>query len=445
MIEREFDAALKRLAGTDAGGKKYLLAVSGGIDSMCMADLFLHSPLHLSFGVAHANFSLREGDCDLDMESVRTWAERNSVPFYVAVFDTNSYAKKHSLSTQMAARELRYKWFAEVMDAGGYDYLCVAHNMDDSVETVFLNLVRGTGVRGLAGIPVSNGRIIRPLLSVPRKHICEYVLSHGVSYRDDRTNFETHYSRNKIRNIIFPEFRKINPSFLDTVYRSTGYFAEAAGILDGLYREKFSAYCEVQEGRTVVRTDLMSSDPHKGYWLYRILGGCGFNPSQVHDVERATEAQAGKIFRSDTHEAVTSAGEIRIYPLGNDAGGSLSIPGEGTYSFNGRVLQVKVYPVPSGFSPIPAEGQLFMSADSIEFPVTCRSWQPADSFRPFGMRKGKKKLSDFFTDLKLDRREKSLQPVLSGSKGIICLPGLRIDDRYRVDSHTEKILEVTLR
>ena len=220
-IEREFASALESLSGGTLEGHRYLLGVSGGIDSMCMAELFLRCALRPDFALAHVNFSLRGEESDGDMASVQAWGERNGIKVYTRIFDTKAYAAEHSLSTQMAARDLRYGFFSELMRAEGFDLLSIAHNLDDSIETIFLNIARGTGLRGLSGIPVRNGHIIRPLLGVSRAQIREYVERNGISYRDAHTNFESHYSRNRWRNIIFPEFRKINPSFLDTVRRDS--------------------------------------------------------------------------------------------------------------------------------------------------------------------------------------------------------------------------------
>ena len=202
-ITREFDSALSSLSGGGADGHRYLLGVSGGIDSMCMARLFLDSSLHPDFAIAHVNFSLRGEESDGDMDSVVEWGRANGIQVFTRTFDTHAYSAENSISTQMAARELRYGFFSELMESEGFDLLAIAHNLDDSIETIFLNIARGTGLKGLSGIPVRNGRIIRPLMGISRARIREYVESNGVSYRDDRTNFESHYARNRVRNIIF--------------------------------------------------------------------------------------------------------------------------------------------------------------------------------------------------------------------------------------------------
>ena len=409
-IEREFASALESLSGGAVGGRRYLLGVSGGIDSMCMAELFLRCELRPDFALAHVNFSLRGEESDGDMRSVQAWGERNGVKVYTRVFDTKTYAAEHSLSTQMAARELRYGFFSELMDSDGFDFLSIAHNLDDSIETIFLNIARGTGLKGLSGIPVRNGRIIRPLLGVSRAQIREYVERNSISYRDDHTNFESHYARNRVRNIIFPEFRKINPCRRD----GDVLLIDAAGL---------------------------TANRHYGYWLYMILRDYGFNSTQVSDIERCLRSgQPGKLFRSGSHELVMARDSLKVYPLQEEEDTEFLIEGPGVYNFKGTRFRIDFFPKPADFNPVSDSSSLYFAADRLRMPMLCRGWKPADRFRPFGMRQGSKKLSDFFTDLKLDRVRKLSQPVILDAAGhIVCLPGLRIDDRYRIKAPTTAV------
>ena len=438
-IEQEFDSALISLSGGTVQGRRYLLGVSGGIDSMCMAELFLRSALHPRFAVAHVNFSLRGSESDGDMDSVVEWGRANGIQVYTRVFDTKAYSACRSVSTQMAARELRYGFFEELMKSEGFDYLSIAHNLNDSIETVFLNLVRGTGLRGLAGIPVCNGRIIRPLMEVPRADIEEYVRANGISYRDDRTNFESHYARNRVRNIIFPEFQKINPSFLNTVRRDSEYFREASDIIDGVYEGVCARVCNCgEDGVLTVDTRALLQEGHCCYWLNRILREYGFNSGQISDIGRCMiSGQSGRIFRTGTHELVYGTERMRVYPLRQEEDTRFVIDGPGVYNFKGTRFRIDFFPRPAGFSPVSDGSVLYFSADGLKMPLLCRGWMPADRFRPFGMQKGSKKLSDFFTDLKLDRVQKLSQPILLDDAGrIVCLPGLRIDDRFRIKAPT---------
>lgn len=440
-IENEFDSALQSLTGGRVSGSRFLLGVSGGIDSMCMAELFLRSPLKPEFAVAHVNFSLRGEESDGDMDSVLEWGKRNGVKVYTRTFDTRAYAEERSLSTQMAARELRYGFFSEIMDADGYDYLSIAHNLDDTIETIFLNIARGTGLKGLSGIPVRNGRIIRPLLGVSRAEISGYVEMSGISYRNDHTNFESHYARNRIRNIIFPEFRKINPSFLSTVRRDSEYFRQASDIVGDLFDEVCRDVCRRDGDVLVIDTAKLLADRHYGYWLYMMLREYGFNSNQVSDMERClVSGRPGKLFRSGSHELVFASDSIRVYPLQQEEDAEFVIDGPGLYNYKGVRFRIEFFPKPSDFNPVSDGSSLFFSADRLRMPLVCRGWKPADRFRPFGMRQGSKKLSDFFTDLKMDRVQKISQPVIADASGhIVCLPGLRIDDRYKIKPSTVSV------
>lgn len=445
-IIREFNSALAGLSDGRVEGRRYLLGVSGGIDSMCMAALFLRSELHPQFAVAHVNFSLRGEESDGDMASVEEWGHIHGVRVFTRTFDTKAYASENSVSTQMAARELRYAFFKELMDSEGFDFLSIAHNLDDSIETIFLNIARGTGLRGLAGIPVRNGRIIRPLLGVSRAQIRAYVAEEGVSYRDDHTNFESHYARNRVRNIIFPEFRKINPSFLNTVRRDSEYFREASQIIDGVYEGVRSRTCTQDGGVLLIDTRALLTEGHCGYWLNRMLREYGFNSGQVADIVRCMDSgQNGRVFRSGSHELLYGTEKMKVYPLMREEEGELCIDRPGVYDFKGLRFRIDFFPKPAAFSPVSDGSVLYFAADGLNMPLLCRGWRPADRFRPFGMRRGSKKLSDFFTDLKLDRIQKQAQPVLLDADGsIVCLPGLRIDDRFKIKTPTTVVAGVSI-
>jgi tRNA(Ile)-lysidine synthase len=443
MILAEFDKNLTSFLPGSVEGKRFLLAVSGGIDSMCMASLFLASSLKPEFGIATVNFKLRPGDCDLDQNLVREWAYVHQVPFHTIEFDTKAYAKEHSVSTQMAARDLRYGWFHKLLEEHHYDYIAVAHNMDDSAETMVLNLLRGTGVSGLAGIRSQNGRIIRPLITFSREAIAQYVNENGIPYRDDKTNFESHYSRNRVRNVIFPEFKKINPSFLSTLSRNSLHFVQAEGVLDEFLELKRGVL--YREDGEVLFIDMaaLSRERNRGYWLYRLLENRGFNSSQLLDIEEALSGQSGKRFSSSTHEMVVDRGFLKVYPLKMFDNIEFHIALPGVYKFAGTSFEISIFEKGESFNPIREDGVLYFDADSIVWPLVCRGWRPADRFRPFGM-KGFKKLSDFFKDIKMDRVQKDMQPLICDGENIVCLPGLRIDDRYKIKTSTTMVAEVKL-
>lgn len=447
MIETSFNTALKDLVDGFVSDKTYLLGVSGGIDSMCMAELFLRSHFNLKFAIAHVNFSLRGEDSIGDMNMVKEWAERHSIPFFCITFDTHAYAHKHSISTQMAARDLRYGWFREILDKEGYDYLAIAHNLNDSVETMFLNIVRGTGIKGIGGISRKNGRIIRPLLDVTRQEIVDYVAENSIQYRDDVTNFESHYSRNRIRNIIFPEFRKLNPSFLQTVEKESRHFREINDIIEDLYLEKKKLYCTEDNGKYIVSSDILKNEKQGEYWLYRILKDFNYNGGQLSEIVKCIqEGQNGKSFYSPTCEMCFNKGDLNIYPLSDTdlTDESIQLTEPCIFEFKGRSLKLDIFVRPKDFTPVPSADELYFSFDKTALPIICRNWKFADKFRPFGMKTGSKKISDFFTDLKFDKYQKNLQPILTDkADNIICLPGLRIDDNYKITPETKIIGKIS--
>lgn len=445
MLPELFESALKTLSGESVHDRRYLLAVSGGVDSMCMADLFLHSALSPRFAVAHVNFSLRGEESDADEQMVRGWAAGHGLKFHTIRFDTAEYAREHSVSVEMAARELRYRWFGELMEEFGYDLLAVAHNQNDSVETLFLNLLRGTGIRGLSGIRPVAGRIIRPLLKVSREEIAEYVRTGSVPFRVDRTNLETDYARNRIRNAVFPEFSRVNPSFLNTVSRDMEYFAEADDILDGIFRDMERKAVEKKDGSAVIHIAALDAVGHRHYWLHRILSSYGFNSSQVENIDAAANGQSGRMFHGRGYDLLTGRGELKIFPSGECAPDAVEISSPGVYAFGNISLSIRAFPRPEDFVPRPVAGTLYMDAEALRFPLVCRCWQAADRFRPFGMKSGSRKLSDFFTGLKLDRREKSVQPVLCDASGrILCVPPLAIDDSAKIGKSASMVAEVTI-
>ena len=452
MLQQEFDNNLYKLTQGVIAGKVFLLAVSGGRDSMTMANLFLKSSHKPKFVIAHVNFSLRGDESNSDECLVKEWAENKGIVFHSKTFDTHMYAKDYSLSTQMAARELRYEWFYELIEEYSYDYLSIAHNQDDTVETLFINLLRGTGVRGLTGIKSVNGKIIRPLISISRQRITEYASEREVVYRDDASNFESHYVRNKIRNIVFEEFRKINPSFLDTIYRSISYFSEAAELLSDQIEVKRKEIFFEKDGVGVLDVSKLKVEKFPAFWLDGILREYGFNSSQLEQIESAMDKQSGKKFASSEYELITYGDKIKIYPIFSEQPSPFEIDKPGVYSFGNHTFKVDMYLKPKDFEPQVQEGQLFMDAKFINFPICCRGWQAADKFRPFGMKQGNKKLSDFFIDIKMDRRSKDMQPVITHKnvnngeevEAIVCLPNLRIDDRYKILPMTKIILEITM-
>lgn len=324
MIQKSFD---RTIVGLVPEKETALLAVSGGIDSICLASLFLNSSAGRRFAVAHCNFHLRGEDSDSDEALVAAWCGRNGVRYHKADFDTEQYASSHNVSIEMAARELRYDWFASLCKDNGYYGVAVAHNANDNAETLILNLLRGTGLRGITGMQVesvvpvtrdelSGVRLLRPMLSFSRKQIEEYVAANSLEYHDDRTNAETVYKRNRIRHLVFPVFESLNPSFLTTFAREMNAFSEVQEIADDYFISVRDGVCEPAGMDELLRVNAvrLCGLKHYKYVLYRLLEVYGFRDRLLEPVVRLLESGktfSGKVFEAPGYELIT-AGECLI-------------------------------------------------------------------------------------------------------------------------------------
>jgi len=324
MIQKSFD---RTIVGLVPEKETALLAVSGGIDSICLASLFLNSSAGRRFAVAHCNFHLRGEDSDSDEALVAAWCGRNGVRYHKADFDTEQYASSHNISIEMAARELRYDWFASLCKDNGYYGVAVAHNANDNAETLILNLLRGTGLRGITGMQVetvvpitrdelSGVRLLRPMLSFSRKQIEEYVAANSLEYHDDRTNAETVYKRNRIRHLVFPVFESLNPSFLTTFAREMNAFSEVQEIADDYFISVRESVCEPAGKDDLLRVNAvrLCHLKHYKYVLYRLLEAYGFRDRLLEPVARLLESGktfSGKVFEAPGYELIT-AGECLI-------------------------------------------------------------------------------------------------------------------------------------
>lgn len=441
-MQDRFDSALARLT-EGCPQCRVLLAVSGGVDSMTMADLFLHSALRLSMAVAHFNFHLRGADSDGDEAHVRDWCRVSGVPFFRQEADTRAYAMERGLSVEMAARELRYGWFASLCREQGFTHLAVAHNLDDRAETMLLHLLRGTGMRGMTGIRASvplagtgEVRVIRPLLDFSRREIEAYAVRAGVSFRVDATNADSSIPRNRIRNEVFPQLAQINPSFLQTFREEMRHFGEMDRILDEVFAAGHAEVCSEREGVLCIDIAALRRKGETGWWLFRLLEGYGFNTDQLAQIERSLDAESGRTFLSPTHRLVKDRRELRVYPLGADNPAAR--------------LDVRTFAVTPDFDPKQKpNGVLFVDAGKVRLPLSARAPREGDRFRPFGMRGGSKLLSDFFTDLKLDVEQKRREVVVTtcnenGDEVIVAIVGRRIDDRFRVTATTRTVAAISL-
>lgn len=436
-----------------AGGKA-LLAISGGIDSMCLATAC--KAVGVDFAVAHCNFHLRGQESDADADLVRSWCARNGVECFVEDFDTAGYASSHGVSVEMAARELRYCWFAKLCRDKGFVALVVAHNANDNAETLLLNLLRGTGLKGLCGIQpdsvaVWGGveiRILRPLLDVSRAEIEAYIAEKAVPYRDDATNAEIVYKRNKIRHKVLPVLEELNPSFLDTLSSDMANFREAYAVLDDWFEFTWMDVASYSADADIaVKIDALLKAHNWKYFLFRLLNQYGFNKTVVGEIcellSKNSSPEPGKVFEASDYCVVTAGEVLKIYR--KIAPFSLEVASEGEYQCGDVKVKVTVEPVPE--SLIQPEGTVIIDASALKFPFTLRCWRDGDWMKPLGMRGCRKKLSDMFVDLKmsLPQKERAVLLEYPGVNGrIAAVVGYRIDESMKVKESSSRVIRLTL-
>ncbi len=536
-----------------------IVGVSGGVDSVTLADM-LHRQGTVGFAVAHCNFHLRGEESDGDAEFVRNWAAERGVRFHSVDFDTKAYAESRKISIEMAARELRYGWFALLCREYGYGAVAIAHNANDNAETLILNLVRGTGLRGICGMQEVSVQAVspapglasalgcdesdfpetlniwRPLLGMTRSQIEGYARKHGLKWREDRTNKDSEYKRNLVRNEIIPLLERLNPSIVKVLNRDMKHFAEIGEIVDAYFGDSDADFqfirpksseelcpsdavgCLRQDGshsESALLERIVTRGRGWRYALYLFLERYSFSGAVIAQVENLLESGrtvSGKTFLSPTHRLIMSRSSLILEPLnltaeplnpiaaggdgvscrpnicGDDSGVSsgVSVPGReetaerfvpgreetaerlvktpGEYRINGCTVKVELFDRPADYNPRQPEGVTAVDADKVGFPLILRSWRDGDWMRPLGCR-GKKKISDLFTDLKfsLPRKRSSIllaspaaeaasgtsagtsaDPAAEPSGRVLALLGLRIDESVSITPETRRILRFTI-
>ncbi|MDR1756540.1 MAG: tRNA lysidine(34) synthetase TilS [Culturomica sp.] len=420
----------------------FLIAVSGGADSIAL--LFAFHRLNLDCTALHCNFGLRGSASDGDEQFVRTFCEQYGIPLQTRRFDTAAYSASQGISIEMGARELRYNWFREVRNREQKDYIVTGHQADDLAETVLINLCRGTGIRGLTGIPEINGEIIRPLLGVTREQILAYLAGHRLTYRTDATNESDLYTRNKIRHHIIPAFREINPAFLQTVRENCTILRETELIYRMGIEQWEKETVSREEGGLRIHINRLATTPAPFSLLFEILHPFGFSASRIREIWHSRNSQAGKQFHSGSFLLFRERGYWHLYNKTEIRQTRLEIPGPGDYALNGQLYRFETDTITSDRS-IPADSRTAcLDADTFCFPLTVRNRQPGDRFFPLGMQGKQKKLSDFFTDLKVTNKQKKEIPLLTDAQGqILWVVGLRPDERFKVTSTTTRLLRIT--
>ena len=415
-----------------------LLAVSGGRDSVLMVHLFKLAGF--KFGIAHCNFGLRELESDADELFTSNLAKQLDVPFFSTRFNTKRYASTHGISIQMAARDLRYQWLEEIRADFDFQYIALAHHQNDTIETMLLNLTRGTGIAGLHGILPKRNKLIRPLLYLTRDKINEMVNKEGIIYRDDASNQSTKYARNKIRLEVIPKLKELNPNLEETFELNRRRFQELEILLKNRLSElKSQLFKKVNEDEFQIKLLELKNLIPQNTLIYGLFHPFGFIEKVLQDLINCWNGQPGKIFESATHTLLLDR-EYLILSLKkskklNDVEISISVAQIVWYN---QVFVVHNLPIERfNLQNNPKIAQL--DADLLVFPLIIRTWKTGDYFYPLGM-KVKKKLSDFFVSLKIPLTEKEKIGILQNGNGdIIWISGHRIDERYKVTAGTKKV------
>lgn len=416
---------------------KILLAVSGGLDSMVMLKLFLEAGYPIA--VAHCNFQLRGIESDEDENFVRRQCALYQVRFHSIHFDTNTYAHDRGISTQMAARELRYEWFSKLLESEKMDKLATAHHLNDALETVLLNLTHGTDLRGMAGIPVNHEKTIRPLLFATREEIESYAASRQITWREDMSNSEDHYQRNYVRQHVIPQLKKINPSLEKTFSVTQSKLRGELSLMKEGLDSFISRYVIHKDGRVQILKAGLQNQTHPVPVLWEVLKQYGFNFEQCVEIIESLRGQSGKKFFSATHTLVVDR-EYFVLMSPSNFNGSVEIhAGQSEVSLGHWNLRIQKMQVTISEEP----GVACLDASKVKFPLIWRRWQPGDSFFPLGIR-GSKKVSDFLIDKKISVADKESVTVIECKGEIIWVVGHRLDDRFKITPTTEEALQLQL-
>jgi tRNA(Ile)-lysidine synthase len=415
--------------------KKILIAISGGLDSTVLTHL-LHQ-LKFNISLAHCNFNLRGTESDSDEKFVQELGQQLNIKTFTTSFNTEAFAKENKLSTQIAARELRYEWFEKLVKENHLDYILTAHHADDNLETFLINLTRGTGLDGLTGIPLINKNIVRPLLAFSRNEIEQYAIQNSIAWREDKSNASTKYIRNKIRHQVVPILKEINPSLLDSFQKTSSHLQGSQQIIDDAITEfKKKAVTKEKEVIKISVTEFQKVSQPKAY-LFEILKGFGF--SEWNDVFQLLSAQSGKFILSKTHRLLKDRNELLLTQISPKNTSDYFIDQSNTtISTPVQLIIEDVETVALSEKHI-----IFIDKEKLEFPLTIRKQKEGDIFYPSGML-GKKKISKFFKDEKFSLIDKENTWLLCSNNQIVWVIGKRADRRFLANDSTNNILRVSL-
>ena len=415
--------------------ERFLLSCSGGMDSTVL--LWLCHSLKMDFVVAHCNFGLRGAESDEDASWVQDLAANINKKIFVKTFNTNSYANKNKVSVQVAARELRYTWFAELQEEKGIRYCITAHHADDNLETFLINLSRGTGIRGLMGIPEKTTSLARPLLIFTRDEIADYALDQRLQWREDSSNREFKYLRNQIRHKVLPRIKETHLAFMQNFAKTQQHLSDSQAILKNHLEDiRKQAFAE-EEGTIRISIPVLDSLSPKRAYLHGLLSDYGF--TEWSDVEALLKARSGKVLYSNNYRLIKDRKNLILQVLKPSDNDVFNYPLTVDSIEKPVSLQIEEVKKLGALS----EGILYLDKETLKDKFTVRKWQKGDYFYPFGMHGKKKLLSKYFKDEKMDMIAKENQWLLCVNNAIAWIIGRRADERFRVTESTKNIIKIT--
>lgn len=418
-----------------------LLAVSGGIDSMILCDLFLKS--NFKFAIAHCNFHLRGEESNRDERFVREYAQKNNIKIHVKEFDTYSYMKEKGKSMQVSAREMRYSWFNELLKEEGYSYIATGHHIDDSIETFFMNILRGTGIAGLHGILQKVNLVIHPLLFTGRAEIVNYQKENKLEFVEDSSNATTKYTRNKIRHELIPLVKEIAPNFDKIISKEIERFRETEVVFRSVINDAKTKLLEIENQTIKISIEKLKSYVPQKIFMYEILSDFGFNEATINSIEDALLETSGKQFYSETHRLVKDRDYLLIVKNKPQNLNQYLIDESQTSVYSPIILHLEVLKDLQYVKILKNKEVAMLDYDKLSFPLILRKWKKGDSFFPYGL-KGEKKISEFYKNLKYSILDKENQWLLCSENDIIWVVGQRIDDRYKITKSTKTIFKIEL-
>ena len=436
-VEKKFQTYLKEYQKSFKD-KKYLLAVSGGVDSMAMLNLFLK--FKLKFSVCSCNFNLRGIDSKKDILLVESFCKKRKINFYSKNFDTSEHSIKNKISIQMASRDMRYSWFKSILNQNGYNYIVTAHHEDDNIETILFNFIKTTGYKGLIGIPKSSNKILRPLINIKKSEILSYAKKNNIIWRDDESNYDNKYVRNKIRNKLIPIISQINPSFNKSINESINRLQKLESFID-YHEKKFISKFVVDHKKYIeINKDFLNKNYDPLIIIHNLLSKYGYKYDQISNILVALRKSENKKFLSEDYLLINDRKSFFIFKKNSFNKESKKIKSIEGISIGSTRISLSKYDIEK-FILNKNKNNAQLDYDKISFPLVIRNYNNGEKFSPLGMNNNKK-ISSYLSDKKLSIIDKMNQFIIEdSSKNIIWLVGLQINDKFKVDSKTKNVLE----